>query len=156
MRPGSHPLDGSRCAIHISGTSYVDYLVLGFIATGVLMSAMGTAAATADDLEHGFIDRCARCRSLARPSSRLARSRYGTRRMEHHGDRVCDRIRAGDGRGPRSVSSEGTRTTCSALQALPRLRAARDGVAPQAALPISGRSSHEQGVAPVGVTEPPA
>ena len=150
MRPGSHPLDGSRCAIHISRTSYVDYLVLRFIATGVLMSAMerqqrpptnsstdpSTAALAADP-------------TRLRPRGSRGR-RYGTRRVQHRGDRVCGRIRAGGGRGPRSVSSEGTRTTCSALPALPRLRAARDGVAPQA-LPISGRSSHEEGVASVGV-----
>jgi ABC-2 type transporter len=33
-------------AIHIAGLSYVDYLVPGFIATGVLFSGIGAAVAT--------------------------------------------------------------------------------------------------------------
>ena len=53
-------------AIHIAGMSYVDYLVPGFIATGVLFSGIGTAAAMAEDLEQGFIDRL---RSLPIPRS---------------------------------------------------------------------------------------
>ena len=53
-------------AIHIGGMSYVDYLVPGFIATGVLFSGIGTATAMAEDLEHGFIDRL---RSLPIPRS---------------------------------------------------------------------------------------
>ena len=44
-------------AIHVAGMTYVDYLVPGFLATGVLFSGMGTAAAMAEDLEQGFIDR---------------------------------------------------------------------------------------------------
>ncbi len=39
-------------AIHIAGMSYVDYLVPGFLATGVLFSGIGTAVAIAEDLEH--------------------------------------------------------------------------------------------------------
>ena len=53
-------------AIHIDGMSYVDYLVPGFIATGVLFMGIGTATAMADDLEQGFVDRL---RSLPIPRS---------------------------------------------------------------------------------------
>lgn len=53
-------------AIHIAGIIYVDYLVPGFIATGVLFSGIGSAAAMAEDLEHGFVDRL---RSLPIPRS---------------------------------------------------------------------------------------
>jgi ABC-2 type transport system permease protein len=53
-------------AIHIAGLPYVDYLVPGFIATGVLFSGIGAAVATAEDLQQGFIDRL---RSLPIPRS---------------------------------------------------------------------------------------
>ncbi len=53
-------------AIHIAGMSYVDYLVPGFVATGVLFSGIGTATAMAEDLEQGFVDRL---RSLPIPRS---------------------------------------------------------------------------------------
>ena len=53
-------------AIHIAGMPYVDYLVPGFIATGVLFSGIGAAVATAEDLHEGFIDRL---RSLPIPRS---------------------------------------------------------------------------------------
>jgi ABC-2 type transport system permease protein len=53
-------------AIHIAGLPYVDYLVPGFIATGVLFSGIGAAVATAEDMQHGFIDRL---RSLPIPRS---------------------------------------------------------------------------------------
>jgi ABC-2 type transport system permease protein len=53
-------------AIHIAGMSYVDYLVPGFIATGVLFMGIGTATAMAEDLEQGFVDRL---RSLPIPRS---------------------------------------------------------------------------------------
>jgi ABC-2 type transport system permease protein len=59
-------------AIHIAGMSYVDYLVPGFIATGVLFSGLGSAAAMAEDLEHGFIDRL---RSLPIPRSSVLAAR---------------------------------------------------------------------------------
>src|SRR5438046_9979383 len=42
-------------AIHIAGMPYVDYLVPGFVATGVLFSGIGAAVATAEDLEHGSV-----------------------------------------------------------------------------------------------------
>jgi ABC-2 type transport system permease protein len=47
--------------------SYVNFMVPGFIATGVLWSGMGAAAGVAEDVEHGFLDRL---RSL--PIPRLA------------------------------------------------------------------------------------
>src|SRR5438270_13240861 len=53
-------------AIHIGSLAYVDYLVPGFIATGVLFSGIGTASAMAEDLDQGFIDRL---RSLPIPRS---------------------------------------------------------------------------------------
>jgi ABC-2 type transport system permease protein len=59
-------------AIHIAGLSYVDYLVPGFIATGVLFSGMGTAAAMAEDLDQGFIDRL---RSLPIPRAAVLTAR---------------------------------------------------------------------------------
>ena len=59
-------------AIHITGMSYVDYLVPGFVATGVLFCGMGTAAAMAEDLEQGFIDRL---RSLPIPRAAVLTAR---------------------------------------------------------------------------------
>ena len=53
-------------AIHVSGMPYVDFLVPGFVATGVLFSGIGASVATAEDLEQGFVDRL---RSLPIPRS---------------------------------------------------------------------------------------
>src|SRR6478752_7536396 len=53
-------------AIHAGTIPYVDYLVPGFVATGVLFSGIGAAVATAEDLEQGFVDRL---RSLPIPRS---------------------------------------------------------------------------------------
>ena len=53
-------------AIHIAGMPYVDYLVPGFVATGVLFSGIGAAVATAEDVHDGFVDRL---RSLPIPRS---------------------------------------------------------------------------------------
>jgi ABC-2 type transport system permease protein len=53
-------------AVRSVGFPYVDYLVPGFIATGVLFSGIGAAVATAEDLQQGFIDRL---RSLPIPRS---------------------------------------------------------------------------------------
>jgi ABC transporter DrrB family efflux protein len=53
-------------AIKSVGIPYVDYLVPGFIATGVLFSGIGAAVATAEDIQAGFIDRL---RSLPIPRS---------------------------------------------------------------------------------------
>jgi ABC-2 type transport system permease protein len=45
-------------AINIGGgVPYVDFLVPGFVATGVLFSGMSAAAGVAEDIEHGFVDR---------------------------------------------------------------------------------------------------
>src|SRR4249920_1846404 len=59
-------------AIHIAGMPYVDYLVPGFIATGVLFMGIGSAAAMAEDLEQGFIDRL---RSLPIPRAAVLTAR---------------------------------------------------------------------------------
>jgi ABC-2 type transport system permease protein len=59
-------------AIHIAGLTYVDFLVPGFIATGVLFSGIGTATAMAEDLEQGFVDRL---RSLPIPRSSVLSAR---------------------------------------------------------------------------------
>jgi ABC-2 type transport system permease protein len=44
-------------AIGAGGLDYVDFLVPGFITTGILFSGMGAAAGIAEDLEQGFVDR---------------------------------------------------------------------------------------------------
>jgi ABC-2 type transport system permease protein len=54
-------------AISGTGVPYVNFVVPGFIVTGVLFSGAGAAAGVAEDVEQGFIDRL---RSL--PISRLA------------------------------------------------------------------------------------
>src|ERR1051325_1811883 len=59
-------------AIHAGSIPYVDYLVPGFVATGVLFSGIGAAVATAEDLEHGFVDRL---RSLPIPRSSVIAAR---------------------------------------------------------------------------------
>ncbi len=53
-------------AIDIGGISYVDFLIPGFVVTGVMFAGMGTATAVAEDLEQGFVDRL---RSLPIPRS---------------------------------------------------------------------------------------
>lgn len=53
-------------AIGVEGLSYVDFLVPGFITTGVLFIGMDTATGVAEDLEQGFLDRL---RSLPIPRS---------------------------------------------------------------------------------------
>lgn len=50
--------------IDIPGLSYTDFLVPGYVTTAVLFTGMGTAAAVAEDFEHGFVDRA---RSLPIP-----------------------------------------------------------------------------------------
>jgi ABC transporter DrrB family efflux protein len=59
-------------AIRSVGFPYVDYLVPGFVATGVLFSGIGAAVATADDFQQGFIDRL---RSLPIPRSSVLLAR---------------------------------------------------------------------------------
>jgi ABC transporter DrrB family efflux protein len=59
-------------AITVGGIKYVDFLVPGFVTTGVLFGGMGAAAAIAEDLEHGFVDRL---RSLPIPRSAVLTGR---------------------------------------------------------------------------------
>jgi ABC-2 type transport system permease protein len=59
-------------AIQTGSIPYVDYLVPGFVATGVLFSGIGAAVATAEDLEQGFVDRL---RSLPIPRSSVLAAR---------------------------------------------------------------------------------
>src|SRR6266487_7149339 len=59
-------------AIRALGVPYVDYLVPGFIVTGVLFSGIGAAVAMAEDLEQGFIDRL---RSLPIPRGSVLAAR---------------------------------------------------------------------------------
>jgi ABC transporter DrrB family efflux protein len=59
-------------AIHAGSIPYVDYLVPGFIATGVLFSGIGAAVAAAEDVEQGFVDRL---RSLPIPRSSVLAAR---------------------------------------------------------------------------------
>ena len=59
-------------AVRIAGMPYVDFLVPGFIATGVLFSGIGAAVATAEDVREGFVDRL---RSLPIPRSSVLTAR---------------------------------------------------------------------------------
>ena len=59
-------------AIKGVGMPYVDYLVPGFVATGVLFMGIGSATAMAEDLEQGFVDRL---RSLPIPRSAVLAAR---------------------------------------------------------------------------------
>jgi ABC transporter DrrB family efflux protein len=59
-------------AMRSVGVPYVDYLLPGFIATGVLFSGIGAAVAMAEDLEHGLVDRL---RSLPIPRSSVLAAR---------------------------------------------------------------------------------
>ena len=77
------------------GVSYVDFLVPGFVLTGVLFSGMGAAAGVAEDVQRGVVDRF---RSLPIPgphSPPAARGRNDARRLgcrRHLGDRLGDRL----------------------------------------------------------------
>src|ERR1051326_7209153 len=59
-------------AIHAGSIPYVDYLAPGFVATGGVFSGIGAAAATAEDIEQGFVDRL---RSLPIPRSSVLAAR---------------------------------------------------------------------------------
>src|SRR5918995_882874 len=59
-------------AIGAGGLDYVDFLVPGFITTGLLFAGMGAAAGVAEDLEQGFTDRL---RSLPIPRSAVLAAR---------------------------------------------------------------------------------
>ncbi len=59
-------------AVRSVGFPYVDFLVPGFIATGVLFSGIGSATAMAEDVEQGFVDRL---RSLPIPRGSVLAAR---------------------------------------------------------------------------------
>ncbi|HZD72006.1 MAG TPA: ABC transporter permease [Actinomycetes bacterium] len=59
-------------AIDVGAIRYVDFLVPGFVTTGVLFTGMSAATAMAEDLEQGFIDRL---RSLPIPRSSVLAGR---------------------------------------------------------------------------------
>ena len=59
-------------AIGAGGLDYVDFLVPGFITTGLLFAGMGAAAGVAEDLDQGFVDRL---RSLPIPRSAVLAGR---------------------------------------------------------------------------------
>jgi ABC-2 type transport system permease protein len=59
-------------AIGAGGLDYVQFLVPGFVVTGVLFSGMGAAAGVAEDLEQGFFDRL---RSLPIPRTSVLAGR---------------------------------------------------------------------------------
>jgi ABC transporter DrrB family efflux protein len=59
-------------AINIRGIPYVDFLVPGFITTGVLFAGTGAAAGMAEDLQQGFLDRL---RSLPIPRASVLAGR---------------------------------------------------------------------------------
>jgi ABC transporter DrrB family efflux protein len=48
---------GAVNPLAMHGTNYVDFLVPGFVSTGVLFSGIGAATGVADDLQQGFVDR---------------------------------------------------------------------------------------------------
>jgi ABC-2 type transport system permease protein len=59
-------------AIDSGDVPYVDYLIPGFVTTGVLFTGIGAAVAMAEDLEQGFVDRL---RSLPIPRSSVLAGR---------------------------------------------------------------------------------
>jgi ABC transporter DrrB family efflux protein len=59
-------------AIDLGRIDYVDFLIPGFVTTGVLFTGIGTAVAMAQDLEDGFVDRL---RSMAIPRSAVLAGR---------------------------------------------------------------------------------
>jgi ABC-2 type transport system permease protein len=59
-------------AIGAGGLRYVDFLVPGFVTTGILFGGMGAAAGVAEDMEQGFVDRL---RSLPIPRSSVLAGR---------------------------------------------------------------------------------
>ena len=50
-------------SIEVGGVPYVDYLVPGFVTTGVLFAGTAAAAGVAEDLEKGVVDRLRACPS---------------------------------------------------------------------------------------------
>ncbi len=59
-------------AIRLASVSYVDFLVPGFVLTGVLITGTGVASGVAEDVDQGFFDRL---RSLPVPRIALAAGR---------------------------------------------------------------------------------
>ncbi len=59
-------------AIDSGGIEYVDYLIPGFITTGVLFTGIGASVAMAEDLQQGLVDRL---RSLPIPRSSVLAGR---------------------------------------------------------------------------------
>ena len=59
-------------AIGVGGIDYVNFLVPGFITTGILFGGMGASIAMAEDLEQGFVDRL---RSLPMPRTSVLAGR---------------------------------------------------------------------------------
>jgi ABC-2 type transport system permease protein len=59
-------------AIDTGGIEYVDFLIPGFVTTGVLFTGIGTAVAMAQDVEEGFVDRL---RSMPIPRSAVLAAR---------------------------------------------------------------------------------
>jgi ABC-2 type transport system permease protein len=59
-------------AIDSGDVPYVDYLIPGFVTTGVLFAGIGASVAMAEDLEQGFVDRL---RSLPIPRSSVLAGR---------------------------------------------------------------------------------
>jgi len=59
-------------AIGVGGIDYVNFLVPGFITTGILFGGMGASIAMAEDLEGGFVDRL---RSLPMPRTSVLAGR---------------------------------------------------------------------------------
>jgi ABC transporter DrrB family efflux protein len=59
-------------AIGSGALSYVNFLVPGFVTTGILFTGMGAATAVAEDLEQGFVDRL---RSLPMPRTSVLAGR---------------------------------------------------------------------------------
>ena len=56
----------------LPGVSYVDFLVPGYVVTGVLFAGTGAASGVAEDLQHGVVDRL---RSLPIPRAAVAAGR---------------------------------------------------------------------------------
>jgi ABC-2 type transport system permease protein len=59
-------------AINAGGLPYVDFLVPGFVTTGILFAGMGAAAGVAEDVEQGLFDRL---RSLPTPRAAVLAGR---------------------------------------------------------------------------------
>ena len=82
-------------AIAVPGVNYVDFVVPGFITTGVLFNAMYASAGMAEDMSAGLIARCVRCRFRAAPCLSAGQSptpRFRSGIGDHGRDRLPDRL----------------------------------------------------------------